>query len=195
MKYAAIPIAALSLAFLCGSSRSSVAAETGPVKPIDTAAVKIPAESSAPVPPAPPPKRNPADVWQDIDDAMARLTRSVETKKYEAMRPDAEKVRDGVRWTADNPLSSDRTYVGSLGGTGESIRQFVEILIKGAEVKNSANVEFSCRKLIQLVETQKTTFNNPPLPPKAAPEKSAAPPALDTTAAKPASKSAPAKKK
>lgn len=167
-------------------SLPAFAAETGPVRLLDT--------------PAAAPVKVPADVWREIDAAMASLGRLVEGKKFEAMSADAAKIQEGIRWTVENPLSADKFYVGSLSGTAQHIFSFVETLTKGAAVKNAGNVNFSYRKLVQLIDSQRNVYQNPPAAQKTAEspaktEKAAPQAKPDTAATKPTPKPQPAKKK
>ena len=154
-KHLRILAVSLSLGAVLLSAGEGFPDDTSPAKLEEPAAPKEEVAAAEP-------QRKPADVWQEIDEAMRLIGQAVEKNNFEKASEPALKVADGMRWLVDHPPSSDAGHVNSLQVTVEHALYFLQTLREEAVKKNSMTVTYSHRKLTQNLESLRNLYNNPP---------------------------------
>ncbi len=111
------------------------------------------------------PERFASYIWQEIDLAMASLKADVVKKDYARAQEGTAKIMELAHRVVENPLSKDAQYFKYLQGVEEHVRVFAETLNREAQKGNAPNVEFSFRKVSQMIDNLKTSYYNVPVPP------------------------------
>lgn len=174
----------ISLIGFASSFPNPSAAEDTPAA--DTSAVAAPKEEKS-EPPASP-ERFASYIWQEIDLAMTSLKADVAKRDYARAQEGTAKIMELAHRVVENPLSKNGEYFKYLQGVEEHVRVFAETLNREAQKGNAPNVDYSFRKVSQMIDNLKTSYYNVPVPPPDTAAAATAPAPKKQKAAEPAVK-------